>query len=156
MRTAPGKPRILVDADACPVRREAKRAAEEFAVEIIFFANQAQEVDDGSRGEFVRVGDGSDAADFAILTRCDAGDVVITDDFGLAAMALGKGAAALSSRGRRFRPEEMPQLLQQRHAAAKARRAGLRTRGPRGLKPDDRRRFVRSLSELLRVLGSEL
>src|SRR5262245_54184579 len=106
--------RILVDADACPVRREVERAAERFGAEVLHFANPSHEIPSGT-ARTVRVSDRRDAADFAIATSCAEGDVVVTDDIGLAAMALGKGAVALTSRGRLFRQEEIGAMLNERH-----------------------------------------
>ena len=145
--------RVLVDADACPVRREVERVAARFNAQVVYFANSAQELAEGSRTCVVRVADRRDAADFAMVSHCRAGDVVVTDDMGLAAMALAAGADAVSSRGRRFATDAMPALLEQRHAARKARRAGQRTRGPRPLTAADRRRFTRTLAEILERSG---
>ena len=154
--------RVLVDADACPVRREVARAAERFGADAAYFANSSQEARESKRARVVRVSDRPDAADFAIATRCRSGDIVVTDDIGLAALAASKGARALSSRGRIFRPEDIPLLLEERHRSRKARfapkdarallqrRAGGRTRGPAALTPADRRRFAETLAELLR------
>ena len=142
--------RILVDADACPVRRELQRAAERWPTEVWHFANSTQDIPQGLSGSVIRVSDKRDAADFAIVAQCREGDVVVTDDVGLAAMVLAKGARALSSRGRRFRAEEIPSLLQERHRARKIRLAGGRTPGPRALTAPDRRRFACALAQLLR------
>lgn len=144
------RPRILVDADACPVRREVQRVAERSPTEVWYFANSTQDIPQGPSGHLIRVSDKRDAVDFAIVAQCREGDVVVTDDVGLAAMVLAKGARSLSSRGRRFRAEEIPSLLQERHRTRKIRLAGGRTAGPRQLTPADRRRFARALAQLLR------
>jgi len=146
----PSAARVLVDADACPVRHEIARAAERHGVEALFFANASQEAPGSANAPTVRVADRADAADFAIATQCREGDVVVTDDIGLAALATGKGARAISSRGRLFRPEILPLLLEERHRSRKVRRAGGRTRRPRALTAEDRRRFAAALDELLR------
>ena len=142
-----------MDGDACPVRREVERVAERFDIQVLWFANSAQDVAESSRIHAVPVGDRRDAADFAMVTACRVGDVVITDDLGLAAMALAAKAEALSSRGRQFKREAMPALLERRHAARKMRRAGGRTSGPRALSPADRDRFRRTLEEVLAADG---
>jgi hypothetical protein len=102
----------------------------------------------------VRVADGPDAADFAIATRCRRGDIVVTDDIGLAALVTGKDARAISSRGRLFRAEVLPLLLAERHRSRKVRRAGGRTRRPRALTAADRQRFVVALEECLTRLAT--
>jgi len=142
--------RLLVDADACPVRRETERAAERFGCPLIFFANASQQL--AARAGRVVVSDQSDrsdASDFLLFAECCPGDVVVTDDIGLASLALSKGARALSSRGRLYGEQDMPLLLARRHTARKARRAGERTRGPRPFTDADRRRFLRALDALL-------
>jgi len=123
---AMGEPavRILVDADACPVRREVEQVARRFAdIEVLYFANSAQMFEGDAGTRVVRVADRRDAADFAMVPQCRHGDIVVTDDMGLASMALGAGAEALSSRGRRFTTDQMYLLLERRHIARKARRA---------------------------------
>ena len=145
---------MLVDADACPVRREIARAAERHEIEALFFANSSQENAGTANPRTVQVADGPDAADFAIATQCRAGDIVVTDDIGLAALVAGKGARAISSRGRLFRAETLPLLLEERHRSRKARRAGCRTRGPRALSVPDRTRFTCALELLLRKADS--
>jgi hypothetical protein len=144
-------PRILVDADACPVRAEIARAAKRFGIEALFFSNSSQEGPEDDGALIVRVSDRADAADFAIVSECAEADLVVTDDIGLAAMALGKGASALSSRGRLFRPAEMAGLLQSRHLAKKARRAGARTRGPRAMSKSDLTAFRTALTDWLKT-----
>lgn len=142
--------RILVDADACPMRSEVERVAVRFSADVVLFANTSQRIEGGPRTRVLGVSDARDGADFAIFAECRPNDVVVTDDIGLASMALGRGAAVLSSRGKRFRREEIPGLLAGRHLSHKARRAGKRTRGPKPMTPEDRRRFMRELTELLR------
>jgi len=141
--------RILVDADGCPVRREAGRVAARLGIEQLLFTNSSQEIADPPHGRVIVVSDRRDATDFAIFSECRPGDVVVTDDLGLAAMVLARDARALSSRGRRCTPEEMPARLETRHAARMARRAGRRIPGPRPFTPADRRRFTRALESLL-------
>jgi hypothetical protein len=141
---------VLVDADACPVRREIARAAERHGVEAVFIANSSQEAPQSSGLRTVRVADRPDAADFEIAMQCRGGDIVVTDDIGLAALVTGKGARAISSRGRLFRPADLPLLLEERHRSRKVRRAGGRTRGPRALKVLDRARFTCAFELLLK------
>jgi len=138
-----------VDADACPVRRETERVARHFGVEVRYFANSSQ-VGIGKAGAHHRLVEGPDGADFAILAVCSARDVVVTDDVGLATIALSRGAAVISSRGKRYRNAEMATRLYLRHLARKARRAGFRTRGPAPFTHADRRSFAMALGEAIR------
>ena len=145
-------PTLFIDADACPVTREALSAARTRKVPVVLVGNETQNLSRfaGRPGvEFVQVGTGRDAADFAIVERLEAADVVVTQDTGLAAMALGRGARALSPRGRVFSAATIDAELAVRHAEQRHRRAGGRTRGPAALEEEDRERFVRVLDRLL-------
>jgi hypothetical protein len=131
------------------VRDAVHRVAGEFGRSVLIFAHPAQAVD---RGTVIRA-EGPDAADFALFSACRRGDIVVTDDLGLAALVLSRGAAALSSRGRRYAPASMRSLLHQRHLARKARRAGKRTGGPSAMRAADHARFARRLREMLAQEG---
>ena len=92
---------------------------------------------------------GADSADFAIVERLQAGDVVVTQDIGLASMVLGRDAAAIGVRGRVYDKATIDMQLFIRHEEKKVRRAGGRTRGPAAFTSEDRARFKRNLTELL-------
>jgi hypothetical protein len=97
----------------------------------------------------VVVGDDSQEADLKIMNLAEAGDVVITGDWGLASMVVGKRAKCLSPMGREFRPEKMGFLLEEREIKAKFRRGGGRTKGPRKRTMEDDRRFEFCLEKAL-------
>lgn len=103
--------------------------------------------------EAVQVGTGRDSADFAIVERLEAGDVVVTQDLGLAAMAIGRGAAAISPRGRVHTPATIDLELMVRHAEQRHRRAGGRTSGPPAMTDEDRERFRLAFGRLLSEAG---
>ena len=78
---------MLVDADGCPVTRIAVRVAAEYGVLCVVFCDMAHEFRElGSSVEVVTVSTGADSADFALVNRAERGDIVVTQDFGLAAM----------------------------------------------------------------------
>ncbi len=89
----------------------------------------------------VVVGDGFQEADMKIMNLTEARDVVVTGDWGLAAMVLGKGAKCLSPTGKEFRAGKIEFLLEEREVKAKFRRGGGRTKGPKKRTPEDDRRF---------------
>lgn len=155
---------LFIDADACPVMREALDCARRRGTHVAIVGNSTQNLERrlrpqdprtqgaAQRGfwvETVDVSVGADSADFAIVERLAPGDVVVTQDIGLASMALGRGAAALGVRGHVFRRETIDFELLVRHEEKKVRRSGGRTRGPAPLAAEDRRRFVRSLMAML-------
>jgi uncharacterized protein YaiI (UPF0178 family) len=149
---------LYVDADACPVAREAISRARAHGVQAVLVGNEAQSFArySGRPGvEVLKVGVGRDAADFAIVERLAPGDIVVTGDTGLAAMALGRRAHAVSFRGRVFSLLSIDAELEVRHAEQRVRRAGGRTRGPAPFEAEDRERFRESLERILRGLASE-
>ncbi len=140
--------RILVDADACPVKEEILALAEEFGAEAVMVTDSSHLLDAG-RCRVVTVDTGRDSADFKLISLTEAGDIVVTQDYGVAAMALGKGAGVLHPGGMRYTDENMDRLLLERHLGQKLRRSGGRTRGPRRRTAADDAAFSRALRALL-------
>jgi uncharacterized protein YaiI (UPF0178 family) len=143
---------LFIDADACPVTRSAIGIASARKVPVVLVSNGTQNLGKytGREGvEAVQVSSGRDAADFAIVERLSAGDIVVTQDIGLAAMVLGRDAEAISPRGRVFNPITIDAELAVRHAEQEHRRSGGRTKGPTPFEDDDRERFADSLKRLL-------
>lgn len=143
---------LYVDADACPVTREALTIARRHKTPVVLVANTATRMDryaDREGVECVQVSSGRDAADFVIVERLAPGDVVVTQDLGLAAMALGRGAHALSPRGRVHSAVTIDMELAVRHAEQVHRRSGGRTKGPSPFEEEDRERFSEVLDRVL-------
>ena len=155
------KPTIYLDADACPVTAEALAVARACQVPAVIAGNSTQNLARHLRrgdprtptGGFwvdtLPVGVGADAADFAIVQELQPGDIVVTQDIGLAAMALGRGARAIGVRGRVFTLATIDLDLHIRHEEKKVRRQGGRTRGPAPFEDDDRERFMANLRRLV-------
>lgn len=141
--------RILVDADACPVRLEVIRAGRLHSWPVILVAGPSQVLSDEPGVQVVRVDADPQAADLALANRAAPGDVLVTGDYGLAALALARGARVLDFRGRLVHQGNIDGLLATRHVAHKTRRAGGRTRGPRAMGAEDRSRFRQALEALL-------
>ena len=97
----------------------------------------------------MQVPSGRDSADFAMVPLLAPGDIVVTADIGLAAMALSRGCRALSPRGRRYYPATIDAELALRHAEQRHRRAGGRTTGPSPFLDEDRQHFRDVLTRLL-------
>lgn len=112
--------RILVDADACPVVDLIEDIAKKNNVPVILFADTSHIL--SSDYSEVRVIDkGADAVDFAIMKVCQTGDIIVTQDYGVAAMALGMGVKAIHHTGREYTNDNIDQLLMDRHIAKKER-----------------------------------
>jgi hypothetical protein len=144
---------LFIDADACPVTREAISAARALGIPVVLVANGTQNLERHTRRagvEAVQVSSGADAADFAVIERLESGDVVVTQDIGLAAMVLGRGAAAVSPRGRVFHLATIDAEMHVRHEEKKLRRAGGRHGGPRAFTDEDREHFSDAIERLLR------
>jgi uncharacterized protein len=147
---------IFVDADACPVTRDTLAVARTHSVPVVLVANESQNLAryaDRAKVEIVQVVSGRDSADFAMVPRLTANDIVVTADIGLAAMALARGAQAVSPRGRVYLPATIDLELAVRHAEQRHRRAGGRTSGPTPFQEEDRRHFRESLERLLAAGG---
>jgi len=143
-----GARRIYVDADACPFKDVIVEIAAMYGLGVTMIASYSHEIRMEDPVEVVRVDRGRDTADYAIANRVAPDDIVVTQDYGLAAMVLGKGARALTPRGQVYEPAAIESLLATRHLAQKERRAGGRTKGPPRLTRADRERFRRALENL--------
>ena len=141
---------IYIDADACPVVRIAERIAREHHIPVTLLCDTSHQLT--SDYSSIRViGEGADAVDIALINLCRRGDIVITQDYGVAALALGKGAKAIHQSGRQYTDENIDGLLMERHLAGKARRGGKqRLKGPAKRTDEDDRRFADSLEALIR------
>lgn len=143
---------IFIDADACPVTHDALALARSRSLPVVLVANRSQNLSRfaGRAGvDILQVGSGQDSADFAMVPRLAPGDIVVTGDTGLAAMALGRGCRVLSPRGRLYLSATIDAELAVRHAEQRYRRAGGRTTGPTPFRDEDRERFREALARLL-------
>lgn len=143
--------KILVDADACPVKEIVVRIARERAIPVTMLIDTSHVLDDGY-STVVTVDRGQDSVDFALMNLLSKDDVVVTQDYGLAAMALGKGAGVLNQNGLVYTDRNIDRLLMERHLAQKVRRAGGRTKGPPKRVPEDDARFERAFTALLQEM----
>lgn len=143
--------KIIVDADAAPrpVMEICRRAAREFSVELWTVASFNHNIESDNH---ITVGNGSQEADIMIMNITSATDLVVTQDYGLAAMVLGKGAAAISPHGKIFRRETIDFLLEEREMKSKFRRGGGRTKGPGKRTMEDNQKFASVLYKVLREL----
>lgn len=139
--------KILVDADACPVKDNIIAIAKRYGIKVILFVDTSHILFD-DYAEVVVIGKGSDAVDFALVNHTQQGDIVVTQDYGLAAMACSKGARAIHPNGFIYTKEALDRLLFERHLNAKIRKAGGRHPGSRKRKQADNTRFEQALIKL--------
>ena len=141
--------RILIDADGCPVVDICVREAKRVGVQCHIFCDTSHEFDkDGA--ETHAVPKGADSADFYLVNFIAKGDIVITQDYGLASMALSKCATVINQDGLEYTEYNIDALLLARHTAKKIRNAGGRLKGsPKRTKEQDKS-FEEKLSQLLK------
>ena len=141
---------ILVDADACPVVGLVEEIASAHGLPVTFLCD-TNHVLTSSYSRVKTIGAGRDAVDFALVNLCRQGDVVVTQDYGVAAMALGKGAYGIHQSGKWYTEDNIGGLLMDRHLAQKARRASGKhhLKGPKKRTAADDEAFAASLERLL-------
>lgn len=141
--------RIFVDGDACPVKEEILAVAREKEVEVLFVVSPSGYLTREWNITQILVDNFPQAVDIAIINRMEAGDVVVTQDYGLALLVLGKKGKAISPRGNIYHDNNIDRLLQQRQIHHEARKAGARMKGPRKLSADDKQRFYKNFRMLI-------
>lgn len=143
--------KVLIDGDACPVKAEAIAISRRHHILVVLVANIHHHLEQEPGVEVLQVDADAEAADLVIANQTQRGDVVVTQDFGLAALALGKGARAISPRGSFYTQRNIEGLLHQRHVARKLRRRGHHTKGPKPFTQEDREKFASALESLISV-----
>ncbi|NTW04921.1 MAG: DUF188 domain-containing protein [Peptococcaceae bacterium] len=140
--------KIIIDADATPRRvlEISIEIAKSYSLELWTVASFNHVIDWSNH---ITVGDGSQETDLKIMSMASKGDLIITQDFGLAAMLLGKKAMAISPAGRIFYPDTIDSLLEEREIKAKYRRQGGRTSGPSKRKEQDNILFKKNICQII-------
>ena len=139
---------ILIDADGCPVVDITVKIAAERKISCIILCDTSH-VFEKPGAKTITVSKGSDSVDFALVNMVQAGDVVITQDYGLAAMCLAKRAIPLSQTGMVYTDDNIGPLLSERHAAKKIRMARGRIKGNSKRTPEQDEKFKLELRSLL-------
>lgn len=145
--------KIYVDADACPVVSIVEQVAGKYKIEVMLLCD-TNHVLNSDYSEVKIIGAGADAVDFALINLCKKNDIVVTQDYGVAAMALGKGAYAIHQSGKWYTDQNIDQLLMERHFGKKARRASGKNhlKGPQKRTEEDDVRFFRSFEKLIKSI----
>jgi hypothetical protein len=143
--------KILIDADGCPVVDITIKVANKFNIEVIIMCDTSH-VFNKPGVETIVLSKGADSVDFALVNKVSKGDIVVTQDYGLAAMVLSKGGCPINQNGKIYNNENIDQLLFTRHISKKARAAGCRTKGPKKRQKEDDIKFEGSLMNLCKNL----
>ena len=139
---------VLIDADGCPVTGIAIHLCIEFQITCTLLCDTAHEFHRDGVQTLV-FDKGADSVDFAIVNRVQKGDLVITQDYGLASMCLAKGAKVLHQDGWEYTAYNMDALLFQRHASREYRAFGGRIKGPAKRKNTQDQAFSAAFRQLL-------
>lgn len=145
--------KIIVDADACPVKETIERAAARHGVEVWMVTATAMR-DRGPGVQVIRIAAGPDAVDEWIIERAGTGDIVVTQDIPLAAAVIARGAQVIENRGEVLSPENIGVRLAMRNLMADLREAQTLDEaggGPRPMSQRDRQRFAQTLGRMLDV-----
>ena len=137
---------IYVDADACPVIRIVENIARKYNIETTLICD-TNHVLTSDYSDVVTVSAGADAVDFKLVNLCTRDDIVVTQDYGVAAMALSKGAYAIHQSGKWYTNDNIDRMLMQRHITKCAKRASSKNHinGPKKRSNEDNIHFAESL-----------
>lgn len=142
--------KIFVDADACPVVNIVEKIGKKYEVPVTLLCD-TNHVLYSDFSEVIVVGAGADAVDYKLISLCKKGDIVVSQDYGVAAMALGKGAFAIHQSGKWYTDENIDRMLMERHIAKKERRSKSKhhLKGPGRRTKEDDERFEQSFAKLV-------
>lgn len=141
--------RVLIDADGCPVVDECVALAKRHNTECLILCDTAHRIErEGARTLLFSTG--ADSVDFALVNMVRRGDIVVTQDYGLAAMCLARGGRVLNQDGMEYTADNIDQLLLVRHTNKKIRAGGGRTRGPKKRAAGQNERFAQQLEKMLK------
>ena len=141
---------ILIDADGCPVVDLTLQIAKQFGVPVIILCDTAHQIE--REGAQTLVFDkGTDSVDFALVNRVKPGDIVVTQDYGLASMCLAKRARVLNQNGLEYTADNMEALMLRRYENKKLLRAG---KHPKGASKRTKEQDITYRNALERILQS--
>lgn len=142
--------KILIDADGCPVVKQATQIAKENNIEVVIFCDTSHIIN-SDYAQIITVSKGADSVDFALVNEVQSGDIVVTQDYGLAAMVLSKGGKAITQNGMIISDSNLGLLLTSRYESKKARMSGAHLKGPKKRTIQNDEAFIKSFKSLLCV-----
>lgn len=140
--------RIFIDADASPVVKESIEIAKDYDLEIIIVKNYAHQLSD-DYATVVSVDVFKESADLYIINNIEESDIVVTQDYGLAALCLGKNAVVINQNGMEFTDNNINTLLDQRFYNRKLRSMGGKHSNPKKRKKSDDKKFITTLINVI-------
>ena len=142
--------KILIDADGCPVVKQSTQIAKENNIEVVIFCDTSHIIN-SDYAQIITVSKGADSVDFALVNEVQSGDIVVTQDYGLAAMVLSKGGKAITQNGMIISDSNLGLLLTSRYESKKARMSGAHLKGPKKRTTQNDEAFIKSFKSLLCV-----
>jgi len=140
--------KILIDADGCPVVDITVKLGQKYNIETIIMCDTSHIINKVGV-ETIVLSKGIDSVDFALVNKVSKGDIIVTQDYGLAAMALSKGGYPINQNGMIYSNENIDQLLFKRHLSKKIRNSGHKIKGPKKRSKEDDIKFKNSLTLLI-------
>ncbi len=140
---------VFIDADGCPVVDETVALCKKYSVDCVIICDTAH-VFNKDGAETVVVEKGADSVDFKLVNMLTKSDIAVTQDYGLAAMCLARGAVPINQNGLVYNEKNIDELLFSRFVSKKIRRAGGRLKGPSKRTPEQDEKFIRTLEKLLK------
>lgn len=140
--------RIIIDGDACPATKKIVSLGREYQVPVYLFCDNSHEIQD-DYAKVIIVDTGYQSADGYIVKEVTSGDIVITQDYGVAVICLGKQALVIHPLGFLYEDHTINNLLEVRHQNAKLRRSGIRTKGPKKRTKQDDEKLLSTIEKLL-------
>ncbi|MEG1142732.1 MAG: YaiI/YqxD family protein [Clostridia bacterium] len=139
--------KILIDADGCPVVDISIKIGEKFNLDVIIMCDTSHNFNKPGI-ETIILSKGADAVDFALVNKVKKGDIVVTQDYGLAAMVLARGGYPINQNGLVYNNQNIDQMLFTRYISKKVRDAGGRTKGNKKRKNEDNLKFEENMVKL--------
>lgn len=136
--------RILVDADACPVKDEIIRVAQKYELEVLYFVDVNHQLSSEYAEIFV-VDQGADSVDLALINQMLAEDIVISQDYGVASLAIGKGGYVMLPSGKELHQDNIDMHMFERHISREERKRGRRGSRHKKRTANDNERFEQAL-----------
>lgn len=145
--------KILIDADGCPVMKTAIEIAGEYEIKCVVICDTAHEFEI-ENVEVITVDKGKDSADFKLVNMVCAGDIIVTQDYGLASMCLSKKGYVINQNGMIYNEQNIDSLLFSRYASKKARDAKKHIKGPKKRTPENDEKFIYQFKKLIEEIKS--
>jgi len=142
--------KILVDADACPVKDIIIRIAKQYNIEVIMFIDTSHILYD-DYCKVITVDKGKDSADIYLINKAEKNDIVVTQDYGLASLVLSKKAYVINQNGLIYTNDNIDALLLSRHLSQKLRQAGIRTKNAKKRNNNDNAAFEEKFTYLCNI-----